>query len=232
MRKRARSSCEKLRKARQNHEISGSVFFHPPSLSVSIRSAEGTHCVAFLSSSTSTVVMPEMSTKSQLRHSTRLTLQLVGLKDLNQLPRNNIVKAVEERLDLVLYRVVQAVGHHEPDVFLLVLLGDRDLGAALLELDDLLLAKLLVFNGEFLLKQCQRGDAGCVVTHVDDTGDIIVQHPLERLVVLWVDRLEVAHVNRPPEDLLVKGAVKVRVEKSVAANGQGEDDLGLGGLTR
>jgi hypothetical protein len=36
-------------------------------------------------------------------------------------------------------------------------------------------------------------------------------------VELWVDRLEVAHVNRPPEDLLVKGTVEVGVEKSVAA---------------
>jgi hypothetical protein len=139
---------------------------------------------------------------------------------LNQLPRDDVVKAIEEGLDLVLDRVVQTVRDHEPDVFLLVLLGNRNLGAALLELDDLFLAKFIVFNGEFLLQRGQRDAAACLVTHIDDTGDIIVQHPLERLVVLRVNRLEVAHVNRPPEDLLVKGAIKVGVEKSVAANGQ------------
>jgi hypothetical protein len=80
---------------------------------------------------------------------------LVGLEDLNQLPRDDIVETIEERLDLVLDRVVQAVGDHQPNVFLLVLLGDWDLGTALLKLDNLLLAEFIVFNGEFLLQRGQ-----------------------------------------------------------------------------
>lgn len=80
---------------------------------------------------------------------------MVGLEDLNQLPRDDIVETIEERLDLVLDRVVQAVGDHQPNVFLLVLLGDWDLGTALLKLDNLLLAEFIVFNGEFLLQRGQ-----------------------------------------------------------------------------
>jgi hypothetical protein len=52
MRNRERSSCENDRRARQNQLISGSVDFHP------------LIWVAFLSSSTSTVVMPEMRSSS------------------------------------------------------------------------------------------------------------------------------------------------------------------------
>lgn len=65
--------------------------------------------------------------------------------------RHSLIEAVEESLDLVLDGVLDAVRNNQSDIFRLVLLGDGNLTAPLFQLDDLLLAKLVIFNGELLL---------------------------------------------------------------------------------
>lgn len=153
MRKRERSSCEKLRRARQNHEISGSLPFQP------------FIWVTFLSSSTSIVEMPEMRTNVSVFSANKLTLKLVRLEDLDQSSRNNpetvsraslssidlLVESSEERVHLLLDRFLQAVLAHKADVLCLVFLCNRNGGATGLELDNLRLSKGVVLDRELLL---------------------------------------------------------------------------------
>ena len=129
---------------------------------------------------------------------------MICLKDLDQFPRNYLVEPLEEALDLILDRVLDPVTNDQSDVLLLVLFSHTDLGTTLLELDNLLFTELIIFNSEFL---------------INDVGNIVVEHPLERFVVLGIDRLEVSHVDSLAEDLLVEGSTEVCV-KQAATVGQ------------
>ena len=56
-------------------------------------------------------------------------------------------------------------------------------------------------------------------THIDDTGDVIFEHPLQRLVVLRVDAFEISHIDASTQNLLVERSVEVRVEQSAVVDG-------------
>ena len=77
---------------------------------------------------------------------------------LQEMRPNSLVEAIQESLDLILDRVFDSIRHNQANVFCLVLLCNRDLCAALFQLDHLLLSKLIVFDRELLLQIVSQGD--------------------------------------------------------------------------
>ena len=121
---------------------------------------------------------------------------------------NILIEALQERLDLLLDRIVQAIRHYQSHIFLLVLLSDGNRGTSLLKFDHLLLAELIILDCELL---------------VDDTGNVIVQHPLQRLVILRVNRFEITHVDLAAKDLFVECPVEVGIEQATVIDGFADD---------
>lgn len=60
-------------------------------------------------------------------------------------------------------------------------------------------------------------------THIDDTGNVILEHPLQRLVVLRVDAFKISHIDASTQNLLVERSVEVRVEQSAVVDGFTDD---------
>jgi hypothetical protein len=67
-------------------------------------------------------------------------------------------------------------------------------------------------------------------THIDNTCDVILQHPLQRFVIpgrgesassnrvmrhsLWINTFQVAYIDRSAKNLLVERSVEIRVKQS------------------
>ena len=89
---------------------------------------------------------------------------------------------------------------YQPDVLGLVLVRHGDVPPIRNEVDDLGHSKVIALDGE---------------RQVEDTVDVVLEHPYERLVVLGVDRLEVVVVDGLAEHVLVDGAREVRFEDAL-----------------
>ena len=126
-------------------------------------------------------------------------LELARVEHLHVLGVDDLVEALDERLGLLLHAALHAPLDHALHILVLVLLGDRQVAAVLLEiaLDDL--AALVL------------GDAEREVEHI---GDVVLLDPRERLAELRIERLQVA--QRPvgvAQQRLVEGSREERVEQ-------------------
>ncbi|KAI3481094.1 hypothetical protein L1887_56668 [Cichorium endivia] len=142
-----------------------------------------------------------------LRHAADEQLELALVKHVDQILRNQLGEAADERLELLLDALADAPLGHELDVLLLVLVRHLDLLSALLELDGDHLAKLVLDRGEGLF---------------DDALDAVVEHPLERTMVVGIHRLEIAQRDLLLENHLVERHDKVGVEEASVEDGEAE----------
>jgi hypothetical protein len=143
-----------------------------------------------------------------LRKTRDQKFQLLFVEDGDQVWRNDLVEAGQEIVDLLLDRLDESVLDNALDIVLLVLLGDGDVAAVLDQVDDLLLAKVVSFDGEGLSNNIR---------------DIILQHPEQRLVVVQIQRFHILDRDSPAEDLLVNSAREMTVQNASLVESLGDD---------
>lgn len=121
---------------------------------------------------------------------------------------DNLIEPVQDSVHLLLDLDRETLVGDEADVFGLVLVCHRDVTTAGNEVRDLDDAELFALDGE---------------GEVEDAVDVVGECPLERLVVLRVDRLEVAVVDGLAEHVLVDGTGEVGFEDALVVNGFADD---------
>jgi hypothetical protein len=99
--------------------------------------------------------------------------------------QNSPVEPFEESLNLILDRVIKTVRYNQSNVFRFVLLRHWDTCATFFQFDYFLLTELVIFDRELLLQIRLSADESQLErdTYINDTGYIIVKHPLQGLVV-------------------------------------------------
>lgn len=136
-------------------------------------------------------------------------LQFARIKHRDQPRVDHLVEAAHQRLRLLLHTAFQPPPHHSLQILLLVLLSHRNRLAARLQLALHDAAQQLLGHAEH---QVQRA-AG---------ANVVVAHPLQRLVELVVQRLEIAERHGQPEQRLVERSRKEGVQQVLVDERQSE----------
>lgn len=103
-------------------------------------------------------------------------LELLLVKDGNQLGRDNVVETLEKLFHLLLDAGQEAVLNNQADVLLLVLVRDGNVAAVGYQIDNLFGSKHMRNDGKRL---------------GENVLNVILEHPAERLVVVEVERLHI-----------------------------------------
>lgn len=75
----------------------------------------------------------------------------VALANPNERCASLLIETTKESPYLLFNRVIQAIGHNQPNVFLLVFLSHWDMSTAWFQLDRLCFAELNLLSGEIVL---------------------------------------------------------------------------------
>lgn len=105
----------------------------------------------------------------------------------------------EEIIQLLFDGPEQAIIDHALHILFLVLLGYRNVMTVFNQIDHLFLSKVIRLHREGLC---------------DDVGDVVLEHPEERLVVVEVESLHVLDRHVPSENALVNSPAEVAVKNS------------------
>ena len=91
------------------------------------------------------------------------------------------------------------------DIFFFVLVGHRDVPAVGFQVDGLDVTELLIVDGEGL---------------VQDIGDIVIQHPRQILMILFVHTFHICDIHFLAEHHLVESTDEERVQEPSMENSQ------------
>jgi len=115
---------------------------------------------------------------------------------------------LQEFIQLLFDRSSELPLNHQANVLMLVLFGDGNVATIRNEIDSVHNTKLVIINREGFS---------------DDVGDVVLKHPDERLVVVWIKRFHILERDKFAQDALVHCSTEMAIQNTTLVKSLADD---------